>query len=237
MHVKKPIGVMVGVVGLALFGAACGDDGGDSESSSEASGEDAAFCDARVAVEAEFFADRPDQEAIDAILDDLAGEAPDEVQEDATVVADTLRESGGDAFDDPAFVESITVVDEYALANCGFEAVEVTGLDFSFEGIPDELDAGVVGFSFTNDGEEPHEMLVFRINDDVDASVDELVQLPEQETEGMIELQAATFAEPGQTTYTFSDLEPGRYGAVCFVETAEGVPHVDEGMQFEFEVT
>jgi hypothetical protein len=234
MRVKTPIVVMVGVVGLALFGVACGDDG---DSSSEASGENAEFCNARVSFEAEFFADRPDREAINAILDDFEADAPAEIEDDVTVVADGLRENGGDAFEDPAFVESAASVDEYALDNCGFETVEVTGLDYSFEGIPDELEAGVVGFSFTNDGEEPHEMLVFRINDDVDASVDELVHLPERETIQMVELKAATFNEPGQTTYTFSDLEPGRYGAACFVETDEGIPHIDEGMQFEFEVT
>ncbi len=33
------------------------------------------------------------------------------------------------------------------------------------------------------------------------------------------------------------DLEPGRYGMVCFVAGPDGQPHAFQGMQYEFTVT
>ena len=104
----------------------------------------------------------------------------------------------------------------------------------------------------SNEGEEFHEAQVFRIHDDVDLSMEEILALPEGKAETMADRVGGAFAEPdagGDTTLT---LEPGRYVMVCFLpegytpEAAEeaeesgtepeGAPHFTLGMASEFTV-
>ena len=59
-----------------------------------------------------------------------------------------------------------------------------------------------------------------RINDDVTLSVDELLALPEEESETMATPAAFAFTFPGTTGYTVADLTPGRYVALCFLPEA-----------------
>src|SRR5688572_861022 len=54
------------------------------------------------------------------------------------------------------------------------ETVEVTAVDYSFEGVPDTLAAGTQ-LSVTNEGAEPHELVAFRIPDDESRSLEEIL--------------------------------------------------------------
>jgi hypothetical protein len=216
------------VVGTAVL-AACGDDGGSGDSADEA------FCDARLSLETAV--GEEDEAAVEQGLTDLETEAPADIEDDTVFVVDTFQEEGQRAFRNDEFVAALAEVDEYVIDNCDMQRIDVNGLEYSFEGIPEELEAGQVGIVFTNDGEEPHELLILRFNDDTTESLDEIVQLPEREARELVTDAAGTFAESGQTTRTFADLEPGRYAAVCFVPTPDGVPHAHEGMLAEFEVT
>ena len=56
-----------------------------------------------------------------------------------------------------------------------------TAADYAFQGVPSEVDSGVTSFEFKNGGTEVHEMVVFRINDGVTETVDELLAMPEEE--------------------------------------------------------
>ena len=49
-------------------------------------------------------------------------------------------------------------MDEYMLAECGYEQLEATGVDYEYEGIPDSIPAGTVAVTFHNEGEEMHEI-------------------------------------------------------------------------------
>ena len=98
-----------------------------------------------------------------------------------------------------------------------------------------------------NDSEEgeAHEMVVMRVNDEVDLTIDELLEFPEDELD-----QFATFVNeveapgPGVASGMVLDLTPGRYLYACYVtmgsvDGAEGTgpPHATEGMGGEFTVS
>jgi len=139
------------------------------------------------------------------------------------------------------FTEVLTWVGE----NCDVETIDVTAAEYQFTGLPEELDAGYYIVNFTNDGNELHELVAVRINDDVTLSVDELIALPEEEADTMIQFMSAAFAAPGDTTVASLNLEaPGRYAVVCFIPTGTtmdaegtGAPHAMEGMTQEITVS
>jgi hypothetical protein len=256
---------LAAVVALALLGAACGDDDDDAEADSAAvdteqssdtaeaggsagdtgsqgDGDTAAFCDARAQLEEEFNQQPPDPAAVTAAIDDLEAAAPTDLAEAAGGLGEILAasaESGQDPVEDPAFAGHLAPIDEFVLAECGFETVEVSGVDYAFEGVPESVPAGQTAFSFTNDGAEPHEMVIFRRAEGETRAPEELFALPEEEIFTALTFAGAAQAEPGQTSLTITDLEPGAYVATCFVPTGgaeDGPPHFMQGMTAEFEV-
>lgn len=137
----------------------------------------------------------------------------------------------------------------------------VTGVDYGFEGADDPVGAGTT-LAFRNDSDaEFHEMVVMRLADDEERTVDELLALPEDEA-----MQAMTFvgvagAAPGESgelvdgTLTLDDA--GRYVLTCFIpvgadpdvvaaafagggdgppDLGDGPPHLAEGMVAELVV-
>lgn len=135
------------------------------------------------------------------------------------------------------------------------ETVEVVGTEYEFQGIPATVPVGT-RFTFRAEGNEAHEMVVFRLSDDEERSVDEIVQLPEAELEAMFAEPPAfvLLANPNEDGFAVEELgdgtvtEPGRYIAVCFFETGttevpegppeggENPPHAAHGMFAEFTV-
>ena len=224
----------------------------------------AAFCDAAVAAEATLSAGPPvdfetaSPEEIQAALEEYSvqvepvlirveGTAPREVSKPVATQAQLIREAlaSGDesVFEKPEFAESDRAIDEYMLDNCGFEHLQVTGLDYEFEGIPDRVPAGTVAITLTNEGAELHEIGLARINDDVTQPVEELIALPEDQIMSMISFVGHAFEEPGKTDTVFLQLEPGRYAAACFIPQGStpgaegsGPPHTTSGMFAEFTV-
>lgn len=154
--------------------------------------------------------------------------------------------AGDDSFgEDEAFGAAEAQIDEYLLDACGFEAVKATATNYEYAGLPASIPAGPTSLTLTNDGDEMHEMVVLRINDD-SLDAEGLVALG---TPDKI-LAKATFAgiafsPPGQTTTGFFDLAAGRYAIVCFIPKdtdaehnfqGEGPPHFTEGMLEELTV-
>jgi hypothetical protein len=118
----------------------------------------------------------------------------------------------------------------------GGEQVHVTAEEYAFNGIPDSLAAGSYTFHFENMGKEDHELAMARIK--TDTTVDELLKMKEKDQMKHIEIVGGTFAKSGQVAEQplEAELEAGRYVAVCFVPTKQGVPHAFEGMVQEFTV-
>jgi hypothetical protein len=171
----------------------------------------AAFCEAEVALEAAAFSGDP--EALGPAFEALSAAAPDEV---SGAVAD-LGANAEAGPGDPAFDEAYGAILDYVRANCGFAELGVTGSEYAFGGIPEEVPAGGTIITFENIGEEVHELALYRINDDVTLSVEELLALPEEEANTMVTEVGGTFAFPGESGNTVVELTPGRHVALCFV--------------------
>lgn len=127
--------------------------------------------------------------------------------------------------------------------------VEVTMVDFAFEGLPATVPVGT-RLTVTNDAEtELHEVVVFRLPDDEDRSLTELTRLePGDLIAALGEPHSVLLAAPGGPEIpAVGDgilTEPGRYALFCFIPTGvdvdeyltasadadhEGQPQVDGG--------
>ncbi|WP_436793345.1 hypothetical protein [Actinospongicola halichondriae] len=218
---------------LVLVAGACSDDDTDL---------DAAACDAYADVGASFFGDPAE---VPGLLDALEAAMPASLQDDATTYADAMTASfEGDeaAMADPAFLEASDALGAAVYDGCdSTEKLDVAGIDYGYEGIPSEIDAGRVAIRFTNETEldEAHEMFVARKADGVTESLSELLALPEDEAMSKIIPTAVVFSDtPGGEATTLVDLEAGEYLAFCMIPTVDdGAPHASHGMATAFTVS
>ncbi len=250
------------------------DTGEDSATTADAasSGADpepdlAAYCDAELALElagppdVDFDTASPEEMSaalstyasgtIQPLAEDLVAVVPDEVAAEVDTLRGAVEEMASTG--DPSIWESPEVsaagetLHQFDLDNCGWNTQQVTATEYSYNGIPAELPAGVTSFELSNEGDELHELLLLRKNDGVTASAEDLLALPEEEAMAQVtELGEAAFAPPGDHEYTVLDLEPGNYIAVCFIPVGatsedgpppEGPPHAMHGMVVEFSVS
>jgi hypothetical protein len=240
------------IAALAFAGVACGDDddtetGSGSETEADAGdngGDTAAFCDAVTEANAAFQSDAPPENG-EEIVAALEESAPEELSEQVATVAGAARDAiGGDsaAFESEEFGTAFNDVELYRFDNCESDAqVEVTAVDYAFEGVPESVPAGTVAFKLTNDSEagEEHEMVVFARAEGETRSFEELLALPEEESESAVIFGGAAFAPPGAESATLIDLTPGEWAMVCFIPVGgaeDGAPHFTQGMITEFTV-
>lgn len=141
--------------------------------------------------------------------------------------------------------------------------IEVTGQDYSYSGIPDVVASGAeLTFSNASDAEF-HEMVVMKIADLETRTIEELLELPESESEALVEFQGVLFAMPGEAGSgpeggsSVTVTESGRYAVFCFIpqgadpavvaeamqsggegppDLGDGTPHALLGMVAEFQV-
>ena len=144
---------------------------------------------------------------------------------------------------------------EPSAAASGEADITVTAVDFAFEGVPAEVPSGTT-LALTNTGQEVHEMIVVRKLPTTTQSFEELLALPQDQVEGLVEDVGFAYAEPGQTATDVVTLgEPGEYLMVCFIpagttslpsidpnsseppDLGTGAPHFTLGMVQEFTVT
>lgn len=150
-----------------------------------------------------------------------------------------------------------------AAAVDGTDTLEVTAVDFGFEGLPETIEAGTRLSIANASASEIHELVAFRIPDDDSRSIDELVTLPPADLLGLVgpEPTMVLLAPPGgdQITAVGDGVvsEPGRYGVICVIPSGAdpveyleasaeseggppdvdgGPPHITEGMFAEFVV-
>lgn len=268
----RKVGAISVALTLTLGMAACGDDDEDAattttedastdttadEPAGGGEGDLVAFCDAIIEVDATFAAggpEGPDPTRLQSAFQEAQSTAPADIAADVEEIITLIQETASNPDQEPpAELEELdTSIDEYVVGNCDFAEVEVTGTEYSFEGLSEPIAAGQTTFNLANEGGEQHEVVVVRINDDVTAPIEELAQLPDEEVFSMIEVKGFAFAPPGETDQTFADLEPGRYGALCFLpvgstpeaaaaaeesgEEIDAPPHFTQGMIAEFTV-
>src|SRR5215204_3132214 len=132
----------------------------------------------------------------------------------------------------------------------------VTGVGYDFNGIPSTARAGTV-VTFVNAGTEVHQMIAARRNDGVTASLEELLAMPQAESDKLVTILGGPVASPGETASDTITLDrPGTWFFVCFVPVGttnlpslapgatpnealmpEGPPHFLQGMVAQLTVT
>ena len=102
------------------------------------------------------------------------------------------------------------------------EVLEVRGVDFGYAGLPAVVESGTA-ISFTNESDsELHEMVVIRLPDDEERTVEELVASPDL-AELFPSVSTVILAPPGSDGIVavgearFGD--PGRYAVICAIPT------------------
>lgn len=162
----------------------------------------------------------------------------------------TFHEAAGDGnvnLIDPAhnaaLVGEQNSVEEWAHGSCGFEPLDVTGVDYTYRGVPQTLRAGTVSIKFTNMSThgDHHEFQLLRIEpgSGLDATTlvaalradpDKAQQIYGNDVDPVADAEAA----PGQTGYTTATLTPGTYVGASFIGNP---PQVTRGMIVTFRVT
>ncbi len=118
----------------------------------------------------------------------------------------------------------------------GAQQVEVTLDEYTIEVDPDQVDAGSVALRITNDGDQDHEVIVLRLEDD--ATADELLYIPGPELpDGISVAGQLTVPSGDEGTMVLDGLASGSYALVdLFPDDESGVPNLSLGMEAEFEV-
>lgn len=123
------------------------------------------------------------------------------------------------------------------------DALEVTGVDYAFTGLPEEIPGGNVTVHFTNGGEAPHEIAFVNIGDEsnADGFFDDfgpVIQGGAPWPDYITNVAGANEAEPGADFTATYQLDPGTYMVFCSLtgtpedpEAEEAPPHFTQGMQ------
>jgi hypothetical protein len=120
----------------------------------------------------------------------------------------------------------------------GGHEVMIVGRDYTFEA-PEEAPAGLLTFTFKNEGAEVHHVQVVRLNEGV--TFEQLMAAFEQgETEALpltTPVGGPSLTDPGQMARVTLYLEPGAYALLCLVPDAEGILHLAHGMARPLTIT
>ena len=151
-------------------------------------------------------------------------------------------DDGTDAETDPAASASAASTPS-ASDDAMSDDVTFTATEYSFDG-PETLPAGKVTITLVNEGEEPHEMALFPVEEgrgpeDILEFIENDPELNSPPPPWVLGEGTGTFAKPGKTAKPVSaKLEPGTYLAVCFVLTkhSDDTPHAALGMISEITV-
>jgi plastocyanin len=107
--------------------------------------------------------------------------------------------------------------------------VTVTAREFAF-GAPSTIPAGATTVRLVNEGKEMHHVQLVRL--DAGHTAAELMQIKESEPMPAWArfVGGPNVHAPGAHSEATMVLEPGEYALVCFIPSADGVPHFAKGM-------
>lgn len=132
------------------------------------------------------------------------------------LVAATLSACGEDSPSNAA------VASEQSAEEAPVSTVEIVAYDFGYRTSPEVVPAGPIETRLTNEGEQPHQALIYRLNDGIafedfknkimadDTLVPQLAQ-------GGIDGVSEVISTGKETVATGDELTPGRYAILCFV--------------------
>lgn len=134
------------------------------------------------------------------------------------------------------------------------DALTITGVEYEYQGVPASVKVGTV-VTFTNGGHELHELITVRRNDGVTTSIEELISMPEEDSDKFVTISpVVAIAAPGESAPETVTLDrPGSYIFICFIPQGttsfpsdgpdasaaepQGAPHFTLGMVAELTVT
>jgi uncharacterized cupredoxin-like copper-binding protein len=228
------------------------DGGGDDADAAdfEVAPEDEEYC--TIAAELDEQEDFPSAEQ----LDEIQAAAPEEISDEIDTVVEAFRANSEDpfvVFDDPVVGEAFGPIEDFEAEHCGLHSededepdqdpsvtepdesaaqVAVSATEYAFA-LDSDPAAGRTQFTMTNDGQQRHILVLFKL-----AEGATMEQVEESEGEEGIdgpELESET-AAPGETAVLTTDLVPGDYAIICYLPDPDGTPHVALGMVKEFTV-
>ncbi len=178
-------------------------------------------------------------------LEMLVPSLPQELSDDGGTVVESLRAAfdGDDSvFGDPTFLASFEQLGSAMWAGCeAASRLDVTGVDYGFEGLPEQISAGLVALRFTNgtSSEEPHELIVLQRPPGDETPIEEIAEMSPDEVMADFPMTGVVFADAAeQSSASFMELPTGRYVAICTIPVGggeSGDPHSAHGMVAEFE--
>ena len=111
--------------------------------------------------------------------------------------------------------------------------LEFAAREYAYEGVPQAMRHGRVAFTMNNEGEQAHEMVLYRRNAESEGDFEAVLSEGEQGTQAAL-ITAVSVAP--ESSYTFvADLAGGRYAMVCELRTGEQA-HWERGEIAEIEV-
>jgi ABC-type glycerol-3-phosphate transport system substrate-binding protein len=121
-------------------------------------------------------------------------------------------------------------------AAAGGQVIDVTAVDYKFEGLPDTLEKGPVTVNFSNEGKEAHMMVFGKVNEGY--TLDDVIKA-QGEDGTATQVGVITPVEPGadSTTPIKGEItQPGHYFMLCPLKTKDGKNHFELGQEYEFDV-
>lgn len=254
------------VATASALGGACGSSGSSGRVAPQSSaatvasptstGAQDGFCASGPELDRALTAEDTTDDQLDAALDRATADAPGALRPSLEAIrsaVDKARAGEPDALHSSAYSDALGALTDYFVDGCGFGHLDVTAVDYAYEGVPAEVEPGPTVLRLRDAGAELHMAIVVRIADDYQGTVADLVTLPDEESDKVATELGVVFVDPGATSSTVLDLEPGRYALVCAVPVGttpevaeksrnggpepEGPPHASRGMFAELRVT
>lgn len=132
--------------------------------------------------------------------------------------------SSSDTNSDQPAAEPSTTSTEPVTTTVAPAVVDVVAADYTYLGLPTEIDAGTTIRLVNESDAELHEFVAIRLPDDETRPVAELMQLPPDELAAFFPLvETVILAPPGAEGFavegTGTLTEPGRYAIICAIPT------------------
>jgi len=237
------------LLSAASLAVACGDDGDDDEATAAGQApeaqattaiDSAPTCDALATVDHAVF--NEDVDGAVAGIEALDQHAPDDLRPAIQPFLDAFATDPEASFEGEEVIAAEVATDQFAVDHCG-PTLEIRGVDYAYEGVPDELDAGrhVIRFENKSEAGEEYEALLLRKNDDVTEPSAELLAMSKDELATRVTKFVGLVTSPEDPTdVTVVDLPPGEYMIISLLPVGgepDGPAQTTHGMVAEVSVS
>jgi hypothetical protein len=113
--------------------------------------------------------------------------------------------------------------------------VTIVATDFAFA-VPETLPPGLTTLRLANAGAEPHHAVLVKLAEGKTLADFQAAAMSEKTPEWMSFPGSPAAIAPNDTSNATTTLDPGLYVLVCFIPSADGVPHIAKGMMRPFVV-